>query len=412
MSVKSRLAVLYGSPEEINSHLKINDTHIILSGAENVVAQQRWIIEWTNKGVRGMPTRITWKSKDHVHRISAIEPMLSYGLNVYRDPNSGHTNIREMVDSKVYKSLHSDYFEVSSFLPDGVDFDYIKWDPSNDYDITIDSDKIQVVEYSRLLKDSQISYGKLTAVDKIEAGLFYVDTQDDKDINMSGIRCTWDDDNASLIGCQKTMMFFNPSHIDLQNIDSKNRTDVIDIATPVGLHPKILIDLSNEVGKDNCNYFMFAQLPLQLFIDKFQSTPVVLFGEHDLELPDYKLLDKSWGSETLFELKAGQVNEITLHSRYVEPQEGGGHYLTHVEPIVFLACDTDSDDIVTNPFYNKGLGYESFFTSNTMFQHVESTSIEIPIPRSDSFKYSNVEFTTLLCLILSVIYLLCKIFRK
>ncbi|EDO18947.1 hypothetical protein Kpol_2002p17 [Vanderwaltozyma polyspora DSM 70294] len=426
MAFKGRLAALYGSLDEINEKLSINDTHIVLSGGDGVVLQQRWIGSVDVDGVDlDFQGRITWRGPDThcIDESNVIEPKLAKGLTVYVDRNSGGKSERSsgglkgypLVDSVVYKSYHEDgeEFRIKDFLPDSVDLGFVDWDKSKDYDISITNSTIQIVEYSRLIGNDTFTYGKLSGTDKVEAGLFYADAQDEQDINLTGVRCTWDDDDNQLEGCQKTMLFYNPAHINLADkIGDDTNQQILDIESPIGLHPKLLIDLRNQTNSGkNCKYFLYSQLPLQLFVDKFQSDPVVLFGEHDLELPDYKL-KSSWGSEVLFALENDKLNEITLHSRYVEPVEGGGYLNVGFNPAVFLACDSGNDNIKQNPFYSKGLGFESFFTDDTIFKHIANKDITVPIPRPDTEVYQTVTTITSVCLIVSMIYLFRKLFGR
>lgn len=235
-----------------------------------------------------------------------------------------------------------------------------------------------------------------------------MDASDESDVDIGGIRCNWRMDDGKMERCQKTSLLYKQGHIAYNH---STTTTSLYLNEPIGLHPKIMIDLTDFEERPKCMYLMHLQLPLELFIDKFQSSPLLLFGEDDLELPEYSLRDKAWGSESIFELKAGTMNEVTLHTRYIEPSNNKGDKLeVSFDPEVILACDTGDNKVSRNPFYKKGLGYESLFTDDTTFRHLNSTTLLVPIPRPDTKDYSKIKNGTLLCLLISIIYIFSKVF--
>lgn len=409
MVIKSRLTVLFESPEDVGSHISYNATHLTVAGDENVIMQQRWMWELPQSEINSTDVlRITWRAGKVTTGplYTIINPVLSSGFNVY---TTSDEIIGLEVNSPVYNSLHISYFDlkkIKDFLPEIFDTSFVDWKWERcDLDIRLEDGHLHISQWCPLTKNETITFGKCTAIDKSEAGLFYVDSQDQYDISLSGLRCNWDA-SGDIDKCQKTMLIYKPAHFH-ENFQNKA---LYDLEKPVGLHPKLLIDLKNVTESTGCEYFMYLQLPVDIFVDKFQSSPLLVFGMDDLELPEYKLRDKAWGSEALFKLEPGRLNEITLHSRYVEPVEGGDYKPILFEPILFRSCGTNSEKIEHNPFYSKGLGYESFFTADTVFYHMNSISIHAPIPTPDAKFYNNIQYVTLACLILSLLYLLQKIF--
>lgn len=401
--------MLFESPEDVGSHISYNATHVTIEGDENVITQQRWIWEIPECETNSTDVlRISWRAgKVTTGPLSTIiNPVLSSGLNIYT--TSGETKGRE-INTPVYNSLHTPYFDlkkIKGFLPEVFDISFVDWEWERcDLDIRLQDGHLQISQWCPLAKNETITFGKGPTISKSEAGLFYVDSQDQDDVNLSGLRCNWDS-SGGIDKCQKTMLVYKPAHFN----DNFQNKSLFELENPIGLHPKLMIDLENATESADCEYFMYLQLPVDIFVDKFQSSPLFVFGSDDLELPEYKLRDKSWGSEALFRLKPDSLNEITLHSRYVEPVEGGDHKSIFFEPILFRSCGTNSDKIERNPFYSKGLGYESFFTSDTIFYHMNSIKLHVPIPAPDAKFYNNIQYVTLACLLVSLLYLLQKIF--
>ena len=404
MVTRHRVTVLYNAPEDIGNHMSQNDTHLTVRGGAGVVLQQRWLLERTESMDESF-TRITWRPRaDLTRELSVIENELSAGFSVYS--NSSKVPER-FISNPVYNSFHSEKFDIEQHLPPEVDLNLL-WDPENfTYDITVEPSQIQIVEYRLLKQGEEFTIGKVKD-EKLEVGIFFVDASDESDVDIGGIRCNWRMDDSKLERCQKTSLLYKQGHIAYNH--SPTTTSVY-LNQPVGLHPKVMIDLTGFEERPQCMYLMHLQLPLELFVDKFQSSPLLLFGEDDLELPEYSLRDKAWGSESIFELKAGTMNEVTLHSRYIEPSNGEGDRLeVAFDPEVILACDTGDNKVSRNPFYKKGLGYESLFTDDTTFRHLNSTTLLVPIPRPDTNDYSKIKNGTLLCLLISIIYIFSKVF--
>ncbi|CCE63481.1 hypothetical protein TPHA_0E03920 [Tetrapisispora phaffii CBS 4417] len=426
MSFKNRLTVLLNEKDTFDEYISTNDTHVKVKGkTDGIHLQQRYTIERSDASTK-LPDeilRLTWRSIDGMKRPSVIEPFLTFGFNAYTNVNSELLgDYSNSVDSKVYHVFHGDsLLEMEKILLkyEDIPTKLIDFDMGNDYDIIIDNKSVQINEYKILHENDIFEYGKseFFDFDKMEAGIFNLESQDDIDTNLGGISCIWRAEDNNIEKCQKTMLLFKSGHIEK---DQRNEKNIIEIEQPVGLHPKLLVNLTDiRVSDDQCNIYMFLQLPLEIFVDQYQSDPFFLFGEHDLELPSYKLKDKAWGSETLFELEPGMVNEITLHSRYVEPFSNlsenlnmDDHFISHIEPIVFEECATGALNLKSNPFYSKNLGLEAFFTEDTIFKHIETKSFNIPIPRPNSSEYEATVYITVFCLVTSIIYLLYKMFGK
>ncbi|CCF57669.1 hypothetical protein KAFR_0D00230 [Kazachstania africana CBS 2517] len=412
--VRNRLTVLYDSVGELNENVDQNSTHLLLKGSEKgVTVQERWIIPRTGGHDDQSSSRITWRGNNPLSDCSqsVIEPILNHGLNVYNDVDASAKGI--FVKTPVYKVLHLDKMEsqITDYLPSDVDLTFMEWKwESCTYDIKTTNDTIEIVEYSKLYENKTLAITKNDLYDKMEAGIFYIDSVDEEDINLSGLRCLWKDDaDNELDKCIKTTLFYKPAYFHDIHLEGKVN---VTLEVPTGLHPKVLIDLTELSSAENCEYFMFSQLPTQLFVDMFQSDPVLLFGETGLELPDYKVKDSTWGSEVLFNLVPGETNEITLHSRYLQPSENTSYGIIPLSLRIFKGCDTDSEDVMENPFYTKNFGLESYFTSNTVLHTLSEENLVVPIPKATMENYNKIQYTTAICLLLSLLYLSFKLFLK
>lgn len=403
MAVKSRFTAVFQDAEHVGESSDISDDQIIVKGGPNVVTQERWV--WDSRiQEHGGPMRITWKIGDYERSNLSrlVGAALSPGLNVY---SLSDEPLRRSLETPFYKSFHSAIFDIEEYFPPGSQdlFRFLRPDKC-DVDIKITANRIEVAQWCLLPSNETLTFRKEEGIDACEVGLFYLDTRDHIDVNLSGLRCKWGP-NDKVDNCQKTTLFYKTSHIESGPL----KHPVVKLETPVGLHPKMLVDLRNFPTSEKCEYFTYLQLPVDLFIDRFQSSPVFLYGEHDLELPEYKLRDKSWGSEALFRLDAGIVNEVPLHSRYVEPVKGNESKIVTFTPLTFQACDSNDSDITQNPFYSRGPGYESFFTSDTIFSVLDSTNLEVAIPKPDVTNYEATKLVTLACLLLSLVYIWTKV---
>lgn len=195
-----------------------------------------------------------------------------------------------------------------------------------------------------------------------------------------------------------------------------------------GLHPFIEIEFVKdqriEHGKIStfdddvlqCKLFCYLNLPRFAFIDKYQLPkylePLVVFGNNDLELPEYKI--DSWGSEFLFEVKMPELFnfQVPLHSRYQLRNETSGlSFKLLPEPIVFYGCDVRQAELLNkSPFDNRlevGGNYERFFTNDTVFYHFDSDQelLQLTIPAAkDSFQSSQI--LTFICIGCGTVYIL------
>ncbi|CCD22183.1 Pbn1p NDAI_0A00230 [Naumovozyma dairenensis CBS 421] len=412
--LKERVAVLFPTAEDIGKCSTHNDTHVdVKACVKDVVVQKRWILDYSIDESPRDPDlirRITWKNGIIQSRKSTvIEPDLNVGFNVY--DKSANPAANAVITPK-FDVIHSDTFEIDQYFPSNVDLAFITWDPENcQYDISIFDSEVHIVEYSILKNNTTLSFTKENHVNLAEIGIFYVDSSDNEDVNLSGLRCNWLEDaiDNSIESCLKTTLFYNPAFIYNDPFDQSSNVS-IELAKPIGIHPKITVDLSSCPATNDCEYYFYSQLPVEIFVDKFQSSPVFVFGQADLELPAYKLRDGPWGSETLFKLEPGQLNEITLHSRYLEPTNSYIQTGIDFYPKIVKACDTISNRIANNPFYSKSLGPESYFTENTLFYNLNSTKLTVQIASANINDYFKVEYMTLLCIILAMFYLIQKIF--
>lgn len=406
MVVKSRLTVLFEEAEDVGKHLQSDDHSLTVKGGPNILVQKRWI--WGNAESQDEDNkRITWSAGKVSNSTLAevINCVLSPGFNVYTAPGEP---LEKGVDAAVFNSYHDDTFQIDKFLPPDSEARNLVWGSEYcDLDIRLRNNYTEVTQWCPLSGNSTVKFEKEEGVDSHQAGLFYLDTQDDNLINLSGITCKTNS-NGSIEKCQKTSLFYKAAHISAQNPGNS----VVELEVPTGLHPKLLVNLTNVEQKDKCEYYAYLQLPVGLFVDKYQSSPLFVLGEHDLELPEYKLRDNIWGSESLFYLNPGEVNEITLHSRYAEPVLGSDPSKIAFTPMVLQACDGGDTEVERNPFYSKGAGYEAFFTGDTVFTHFNSKTLEVSIPKPDVAHYNTTKYATLACLLLATVYLIVKVFRQ
>lgn len=392
-----------------------NENDMVLIENENGAVQDRKMLSVPNalkNQLGGGEVRITWKRAASID-FSAIKPQLSSGLTVYMQKGNEnrlsngpayHSSIDCFIETPLNFMWHSETWDgnmLSKWLTPEIisELNYSE----HDYDINI-ADFIRIDEYYNFNDTFNLNVSGEVGV-KTEMGIFSVDTMDANDINMSGVRCTWDVDDATLDKCAKTFLFLHPFHVN----GSTGSTSIY-INEPAGLHPSLTVDLRNYSDVKGCSYFAYFLLPKDLFVDQFQSEPIFLFGEHDLELPEYAV--KGWGSVAMFELQPGSLNDINLHSRYVAPNsEGGSAVSVLFTPHVFLACDTGNEQLIETPFYSKIQGYESFFTPDTKFYHLNSTCLSVDIPKLDSGNKFIIEFGTLSVVIMSILFLMKRLFK-
>ncbi|SCV02841.1 LANO_0G00562g1_1 [Lachancea nothofagi CBS 11611] len=410
--VKSRITVLFDSLqdlEKISQNALGSDESsesLVIEGSDQLVQRRTTLDVFDDSGL----VRITWKRRGADTSDFVLAAPLSDGLNVYvsRYPKSKPT-IRGAINSAKYHLLHSDEFDkelLGQFLPSEFDGNALDWEIKN-YDIFVGHGKLRVDEYYNIKKgqDETLTYD--AALGKLEVGFFFVESSDEFDVNLNGARCIWN--NAGFIEqCQKTYLFFQRAH----SMSLKPSGTLLELLEPTGLHPIVSVDLTNELPSDNCDHFMYLTAPADLFIDKFESSPVFLAGAADLEAPEYAVRNTSWGMETLLLLEPGKLNEIKLHTRYVQPQEKGQFKMVQFTSSVFQACDSGNHNIHENPFYSKSLGFESLFTNDTTFRHLNSTNFKVSIPVGDTSDYEVVKITTWSCLILATVYLLMKVLKR
>lgn len=426
--ISERITVVFKSEESLNECVLQDETSLKLTECiEPYIIQRRFTLPVEN--VDRM--RFTWRNTSEP--LSIIGPSLNFGANFYSDHILDPKYEQVGITNPIYTLYHNDGESVDELLDVFIkelklDTDLkrlVDWDWENkQYDIIVTDDStLQINVYKRVSPNTAIH--PITKVDstedsfsnaqikKLEVGLFYADLIENENINLSGLRCLWEDEGNKIEKCIKTSLLYKSSFVPVKS-DDKNSINV-SLEEPIGLHPKLLIDMTNVTSGNqkykDCEYYLFSQLPLELFVDKFQSEPIFVFGEDNLESPDYKLSNTSWGSETLFALKRGEVNEITLHSRYISPQNGDmGERNVSFIPQIMHVCDTGLDSIDHNPFYSKHLGYESFFTEDAIFYPLKADELVVSIPYPSFNNYKNVEILTSLAIIFSIFYLLFKLF--
>ncbi|KAH3899540.1 Pbn1p SCDLUD_003817 [Saccharomycodes ludwigii] len=468
----NRITLLYQDESSLFQTTDINATHIVVTNHNNdTLYVQNTTVIYDNTGndfndLRSMlylsdatninqvlnkkePFRITIDTSpisSFTSQQLLIKPLLFSGLNVYTSDNHNSTSF---IDSKFHQVYHSNNLDVIfDLLPKQFIEDYL-YDLNNNqnisYDIIVNKVSIIISKYynpfqqignntPQIFSISQDSFNKRNKNKegwKNVVGLFYPDLIEngynfENLISLNGLDCSFppynenENEDDHRLKCNKRSFFY-------QTAFSTNEREIqVTFKQPVGLHPVLQVDLNSITDKADCKPFVFMQLPKTLFVDKFQSNPVFLFGEDDLELPVYKI--KKWGSEVLFELEFNKSNEITLHSRYMSPANNSNNITTpyfeeyNVNPYVFVACDNDNSqdtnsNPIMNPFYEKHFGLQDFFTPNTNFQLL-SFSLEknltttVPIPTININSYDTIRYSIWTVMTLSIIYLLNKIFHN
>lgn len=410
---KRRVTVLFPKDgQDIPERVLREDGTLILDGHSGEVQDRVSLqIERSNgTAASSQHFRVTWKRNAGVD-VTPLKGQLAQGFNVFVEKKQGNDNIRSrFIDTPLGSFFHSGKFDNSvldEFLPKSFNDLLFNYSSSHDIDLYVKDNTVEVNIYHNLSETEHLNVDDSeSGIVKTEAGFFHVDTQDDVDISLSGLRCTFEMGSGKLNKCQKTLLFYKPIHLD----KSSNVNVTINVLEPINLHPVIQIDLSSFRPIHNCEYYAYLNLPKQLFVDKFQSSPVFLFGEQDLELPEYKL--SGYGSTSLFTLKPGELNDIPLHSRYIKPEADASEYfVASFAPHVFYACDGNQGLEKGNPFYQNDLRYDSFFTPDTKFYHLNSTSLAVSIPKLNSDNNLSIHIITLSVVVLSFLYLIRRLFK-
>ncbi|SCU95463.1 LAFA_0G00540g1_1 [Lachancea sp. 'fantastica'] len=414
-SKKTRITVLFESLQDLeqiapdSQHGADNSESIHIKGSGQQV-QHRTVVNHVGEFQH---VRITWKGSTNTQtHDSFLEAPLMNGLNIYIVAGEPNKQISGAIKSAKYQLIHSDSFDenlVREYLPAEVfEVDDLDW-KLKDYDITLDRRKqrAQIDEYYELENGHNQNISYLDRYGKLEVGLFFPESPDKIDVHLNGAICNWNREGV-IEQCQKTYLFYQKAHV----ISPEGQGIPVDLLEPVGLHPTFSVDLRNRTSSDNCGYYLYLTTPADIFLDKFQSSPIFIAGATDLEAPEYAVKDSSWGMEALLALTPGQLNEVKLHTRYIRPQSAGGHKSVNISPVVFQACDTEYDNIHENPFYSKSSGFDALFTNNTHFSHLNSSTYAINIPAATAEAYDFIQVGTWAALFLSTLYILIKIFKK
>ncbi|CAR29064.1 hypothetical protein ZYGR_0Y00100 [Zygosaccharomyces rouxii] len=407
-SKRSRLSVVVDGLDYVESSSHDNGTHVVVEGNSHVVAiHRRFIIERNSN--TDTKSRITWKCASLPwEKLQFWEPRIVDGFSLYSEDKAPENAI---VTPK-YSFYHSAQYEGPSDV-DGVELDW----QNCDIDVRYGIQETVVDQWCPLPEGERIVYGKDgDDTRRAEFGIFNLELDDGIDVGLEGIICRWN--STGIEKCQKSLTMFKKAHtLSMEKID-------IRLIEPVGMHPNLEIDLQETVPyTDKCEIFMYVTLPKNLFVDRFGGhitdsvSPLFVSGLTDLEKPSYQLQNANdgWGSEALYRLRSGTLNRIEFHSRYSGPRGTAGEETPNAEcvkfkPILFEACDTEISTLLQNPFYSKALGYEAYFTNDTMFHHFQSSEIEVKIPTAHWNDYEKTQWFTGLCLLGSIFYLFYKLF--
>lgn len=420
--MKKRVTVLFDSAEQLANHWDRNDTHMVIdskatAGFDLHVRYQ--CDEFSQLGPQNsklyghtngsnFTSRITWQpNKSHLNQ-SILDGWKQYGFNLYTD-NLAITSINgfHFIKTIKYNLLHLDALKENQIITDFMKLPaeisrFVHWNLEEcSYDILASASSLEIDEICHIDANNTFTIAQLDD-ETLEVGLFYVDSVDIEDINLSGLRCKWNENTHILESSLKTSLFYKAAIKWNTNLQS-----FIDLEEPSGLHPRIRVDLRSVIseGDSSCEYYLYTQLPLQLYLDAFQQMSIFAFGEQDLELPTYKLMEKSWGSEALFHLDTGMINEIVLHSRYAKPCSESAYDSAVFLSTVFKACDGKAQDMVRNPFYKKSLGLDSFFTDDTVFDILERKELVVTIPRPNQAHFNIIEKISFIAILLAILYL-------
>ncbi|SCU96368.1 LADA_0H00540g1_1 [Lachancea dasiensis] len=407
---KTRVTVLFNDLEELERAFADTPEGISSSSSIVITGSNQWVQHRTTIGLPNHfePLRITWKATKPLNY--TLQAPLMEGMNIYSSKSSQHPSLANSISSAKYNLMHSEAIDealIREILP--VEIAGINFTINEDrhYDILLDRQTLKIDEYYALDvgKTQNISYSP--ELGKFELGLFFPESNNDLEVNLNGARCSWTDDGV-MEQCKKTYLFYQRAHFAPIEADSYP----VRLLEPVGLHPTVSVDLTNAEMVEKCAFYMYLTTPADLFMDKFDTSPIFLAGATDLEAPEYRIVKEVWGMESLLELTPGMVNDVKLHTRYVLPQSVKSSKSVRFTPHIFQACDSGSDSIHENPFYTKSLGFDSLFTNDTIFKHFNTPTLELAIPAADSNDYEFVRSTTWACLIISVLYLCLKILRK
>lgn len=415
-SKRSRLSVVVDGLEYVEGTSNDNGTHVLIEGGSNIVAVHKRSVVQQNKQKNGNlnKSRITWKSPAvNWKRFQFWEPRIVDGYNYYSDP--GH-----LLNNGIVTPKYSFYHGVRYEGPEDIEGIGLDW-TNCDIDIRYGPRETVVDQWCSLSEGNKLIYGKNDDTTRAEFGMFNLELDDGIDVGLEGMICKWNE--TEIEKCQKSLSMFKKSHTF-----SNERVDVR-LIEPAGMHPTLEIDLQEiQTYGNHCEIFMYLTLPKGLFVDKFGGhatdsvTPLFVSGITDLEKPSYQLHKSidGWGSEILYRLSSGELNKIELHSRYSEPKDPLGKVSEHVamnldteqvkfKPVLFQACDTGLSNVGQNPFYSKALGYEAYFTDDTVFHHYQNSEIKVKIPAAHWHDYQKTQWFTGFCLLTSVFYLFYKL---
>lgn len=440
--MEKRHRITIYNPLNTNDDLieSVNSTHLLLNSTTLKKGEFVREDKITVRGYTHPQLGLIKSIRIHVNDINRpLCPVFGYnyqtGLNVYVTPTLDVSN--DAVKEEFYRqvsaflkeifgvAVSSDQFVISvnalyyhsATVPRITSFPVDLPQDWANVDLTYDGLEEKLIVKST----SSISAFSATSVDSsIEVGLFKIDDNISSadDLVLTGIRVLLEPHQAEK-SLHKTLFHVKPRH---RYLESQAETTV----RPSGLHPVVETRFSqvvepSDVDVDECKLYYYINLNRSLFVDKYQLGPdfqlVGLFGNSDLELPEYKIAD--WGTEVLLEAVGLKDLDLTLHSRYQLPQTSESTDVTLEKPIVFYACNVAEDEylLVNSPFDNKGAiggSYENFFTNDTVFYHFQldqdNTLVNIPNGHTSLDRVNSITFGALGLGIVFLMYKLATVF--
>ncbi|KAL7666709.1 Protein PBN1 [[Candida] zeylanoides] len=279
---------------------------------------------------------------------------------------------------------------LSSLLPpeDARQFDALA---AANVDVYLTHDKSTLKAFTDNWVSPNSAFAPTSPQTRHEIGIFILDREitTADDLMLSGVRYVIDPTAPDNDKLHQTMFHVKPRH----RVHGKY---TVGLVQPQGLHPTLQFrgqgpsTLPHDADVSDCKLYYYHAVSKSFFIDKFQLpkhfSTVLMYGDSDLEAPEYRC--RGWGVEAMFEVDGSRDFDLTLHSRYQAPVTDAS--TTRVDrhmgsPMLFYACSaTEANLLATSPFDTPATGPQGFFTNDTVFYHLQSSSpvLTASIPRA------------------------------